>query len=130
MSKYLATSPRLEGEADTVEGRLADYLEHAEVVVDDYHLSNADRAKVVFALRLAGKHEGAGMNGIDDQVSKEKALASAVKDAVVGLNEAIRRAAEVGLTVEVDHHDIQIVGLSSPWPVLNATVKRVHVTRY
>lgn len=57
MSEVLATSPALPGEAPTVEGRLADLMENAEVRVDDYRLSDDDRAKVVAALRgvLAGK---------------------------------------------------------------------------
>jgi len=54
VSEYLATE-RLEGEAPTVEGRLADIfaLEDAVLSVDEYKLSASDKAKVVAALRLA-----------------------------------------------------------------------------
>jgi hypothetical protein len=56
MSEILATSPRLEGEASTVEGRLADAMDGDAVVeVDEYKLSDSDRAKVVAALRLAAR---------------------------------------------------------------------------
>lgn len=51
MSEILATSPALPGEAATVELRLADMMETAEVRVDGYRLSDSDRAKVVAALR-------------------------------------------------------------------------------
>lgn len=53
MSEILATSPRLSGEAPTVEGRLADLMETAEIRVDDYRLSDEDKQKVVKALRNA-----------------------------------------------------------------------------
>ncbi len=53
MSEILATSPALDGEAPTVEGRLADIIERAEVRVDEYRLSDSDRAKIVAALRAA-----------------------------------------------------------------------------
>lgn len=50
----VATSPRLEGEAATVEGRLADLMEEAgEVRIDGYQLSDSDRMLVVTALREA-----------------------------------------------------------------------------
>lgn len=60
MSEILATSPRLEGEAPTVEGRLADIIEQdAEVWVgpgkDGYRLSDIDRARVVAALRAVDR---------------------------------------------------------------------------
>ena len=51
MSEVLATSPALDGEAPTVEGRLADIFETAEIQIDEYKLSDSDRAKVVLALR-------------------------------------------------------------------------------
>lgn len=62
MSKILATSPLpggplLPGEAPTLEGRLADIFATAVVVVDDYQLSDADKAKVVEALRAAAAKE-------------------------------------------------------------------------
>lgn len=50
MSEVLATSPRLEGEAPTVEGRLADLMMFDEVRVGDYRLSESDKQKVVGAL--------------------------------------------------------------------------------
>jgi len=55
MSEFLATSPALPGEAPTVEGRLADIIEmdNAEIRIDEYRLSQSDRAKVIAALRLA-----------------------------------------------------------------------------
>lgn len=53
MSEILATSPALPGEAPTIEGRLADIMETTKVVVDDYRLSNSDKALVVAALRMA-----------------------------------------------------------------------------
>lgn len=55
MSEILATSPALPGEADTVEGRLADIIEadNLWIWIGDYRLSDSDRAKVVAALRLA-----------------------------------------------------------------------------
>jgi hypothetical protein len=63
MSEVLATSPRLisqgyrpDDEADTVEGRLADIIETADVLIDEYRLSTNDRAKVVSALRSAACH--------------------------------------------------------------------------
>lgn len=57
MSEVLATSPRLPDEAPTVEGRLADIIETAEVRVDEYRLSDHDRALVVAALRVAVLNE-------------------------------------------------------------------------
>lgn len=57
MSEVLATTPRLAGEAETVEGRLADIMEtDGEVWVagppgDGYKLSKSDLARVVLALR-------------------------------------------------------------------------------
>lgn len=51
MSDELATSPRLSGEAETVEERLADLMATAVVRVDGYRLSDEDRARVVAALR-------------------------------------------------------------------------------
>lgn len=53
MSEFLATTPALPGEAPTVEGRLADLLENSVVSVDEYKLSDHDRARVVAALRMA-----------------------------------------------------------------------------
>jgi len=56
MSEILATSPPLEGEAPTVEGRLADIIEKAAFVeIDDYRLSGPDCRKLVAALRLAAR---------------------------------------------------------------------------
>lgn len=52
MSEILATTP-LPGEASTVEGRLADMMETAEIHVDGYRLSEHDRSLVVGALRYA-----------------------------------------------------------------------------
>lgn len=51
MSTKLATSPRLPDEAQSVEGRLADIIECAELRVDEYRLSESDLARVVAALR-------------------------------------------------------------------------------
>lgn len=66
----------------------------------------------------------------NDTSAKEAELAKAVKDAVSALNAAISEAAKVGLTVEINQHNMMVVGLASEWPVLNASVKRIHVTRY
>lgn len=52
MSDYLATSPRLEGEAPTVEGRLADMFERGgDLTFEEYKLSAEDKARIVAALR-------------------------------------------------------------------------------
>lgn len=55
MSEFLAIDRRLDGEAPTVEGRLADILaiEECVVQVDEYKLSAEDKSRVVAALRLA-----------------------------------------------------------------------------
>jgi hypothetical protein len=55
MSEILATSPALPGEAPTVEGRIADIIEadNSSIWIDDYRLSDSDRARVVSALRVA-----------------------------------------------------------------------------
>lgn len=53
MSEILATSPAMPDEAPTVEGRLADIIETAEVRIDEYRLSDSDRKRLVSALRLA-----------------------------------------------------------------------------
>lgn len=57
MSEILATSPQLPEEKATVEERLADIIETAEVRIDEYRLSDSDKAKVVHALRavVAGR---------------------------------------------------------------------------
>lgn len=60
----------------------------------------------------------------------DKAAAKAVKDAVSALNSAVRAAAEIGLTVEIDHRSVAVVGRSVPWPELWSTVKRVRIVRY
>lgn len=57
MSEFLATD-RLDGEAPTVEGRLADIIENeggAIVQISEYKLSDSDRALVVKALRAAAQ---------------------------------------------------------------------------
>ena len=46
---------RYPDEADTVEGRLADLMADGRVEVDGYTLSDADRARVVAALRTAAE---------------------------------------------------------------------------
>ena len=55
MSEYLAIDRRLDGEAPTVEGRLADIIAGKDCVVqvDEYKLSSEDKLRVVKALRLA-----------------------------------------------------------------------------
>lgn len=55
MSEFLAVYRALPGEAPTVEGRLADVIEmdNAEIRIDEYRLSDSDRAAVINALRLA-----------------------------------------------------------------------------
>jgi hypothetical protein len=55
MSEFLAIDRRLDGEAPTVEGRLADIIDDEDCVVqvDEYKLSSSDRDRVVRALRLA-----------------------------------------------------------------------------
>jgi hypothetical protein len=59
MSNELATSPRLHGEAESVEGRLADLIEEAEEVrLDDYRLSTHDRALISAALRSKAMTNG------------------------------------------------------------------------
>ena len=55
MSEFLAIDRALEGEAKTVEGRLADILASPDSIVeiDEYKLSVADKAVLIRALRLA-----------------------------------------------------------------------------
>jgi hypothetical protein len=53
MSEYLVTEKVYPEEAETVEGRLADLMETAVVSIEEYKLSDKDRAKVVAALRAA-----------------------------------------------------------------------------
>lgn len=54
MSEILATSPGMEDEPPTVEGRLAHcFIEATEIRIDEYRLSDADRDRVVRALKLA-----------------------------------------------------------------------------
>lgn len=55
MSEYLAVGPALPNEPATIEGRLAMIIAGAEVKVDGYTLSNADRLTVVAALIQAGQ---------------------------------------------------------------------------
>ena len=52
MSKYLALDRALDGELNTVEGRLAEILEDDDCVVrvGDYKLSESDKLKVIGAL--------------------------------------------------------------------------------
>jgi hypothetical protein len=53
MSETLATSPRLPGEAETVELRLADMIESGDVYISGYRVSESDRMRIVTALREA-----------------------------------------------------------------------------
>jgi hypothetical protein len=69
MSDELATSPALPGEAKTVEGRLADLIENAEVRVDGYRLSDDDRSRVVAALRtIAFDMQALGLTSLERKV--------------------------------------------------------------
>jgi hypothetical protein len=54
MSEFLTIDRALDGEALTVEGRLADILEAPDCVVevDEYKLSASDKARLVSALRV------------------------------------------------------------------------------
>jgi hypothetical protein len=54
MSEFLAVDRALDGEASTVEGRLADIMASSDCVVeiDEYKLSDADKGRVVSALRV------------------------------------------------------------------------------
>lgn len=54
MSEFLAVDRALDGEALTVEGRLADIMTSPDCVVevDEYKLSESDKARVVSALRV------------------------------------------------------------------------------
>ncbi len=66
MSEFLATD-RLDGEAPTIEGRLADIIEMdggAVVQISEYKLSDSDRALVVKALRAAAARCEVQTNGL------------------------------------------------------------------
>lgn len=55
MSEFLAIDRALDGEADTVEGRLADILANKDCIirVDEYKLSESDKIKIINSLRIA-----------------------------------------------------------------------------
>nr|AIA17023.1 Unknown Function [uncultured bacterium] len=54
MSDELVTTPQLKGEADTVEGRLADMLETSDkVLIDGYRVSFGDEGRIIKALLAA-----------------------------------------------------------------------------
>lgn len=59
MSEFLAIDRRLEGEAPTVEGRLADIIAVPDCIVevDEYKLSEPDKARLVRALRLVTERQ-------------------------------------------------------------------------
>ena len=75
MSEFLATSPALPGEAPTVEGRLADIIENAEIRVDEYRLSESDRAKVIAALRATALSTSQPAVGGDETENFQRWLA-------------------------------------------------------
>lgn len=55
MSEYIALDRALDGEKNTVEGRLADIIENDDCIIriDEYKLSFHDKKKVINALLLA-----------------------------------------------------------------------------